>query len=197
LRIGLAQGAHNNLADGCSVIACGVSNLAIHGGFRFCSGDPKSSSPSATFIPGQAWTLKAYALHRPHLQLTSPYPGCWAPYFPVEFRHDASRRQSAEGLSLSKARRLPQIHQRTGRAGRAGHQGGGVQPGAVRVPQSHAQPGQDSLLGCVTNAGVSQRCCIKDGSRPSGVCLQELAPNHPVLLRSKGVVVSDRWKRRR
>ncbi|MEV1219778.1 1,6-anhydro-N-acetylmuramyl-L-alanine amidase AmpD, partial [Pseudomonas aeruginosa] len=41
-----------------------------------------------------------YALHRPHLQLTSPYPGCWAPYFPVEFRHDASRRQSAEGLSL-------------------------------------------------------------------------------------------------
>ncbi|MEV1362763.1 hypothetical protein ABZR31_17990, partial [Pseudomonas aeruginosa] len=42
----------------------------------------------------------SYALHRPHLQLTSPYPGCWAPYFPVEFRHDASRRQSAEGLSL-------------------------------------------------------------------------------------------------
>ncbi|MBA6114105.1 S8 family peptidase, partial [Pseudomonas asiatica] len=41
-----------------------------------------------------------YALHRPHIQLTSPYPGCWAPYFPVEFRHDASRRQSAEGLSL-------------------------------------------------------------------------------------------------
>ncbi|WP_260417407.1 IS66 family insertion sequence element accessory protein TnpB [Pseudomonas cichorii] len=42
-----------------------------------------------------------------------------------------------------------------------------------------------------TNAGVSQRCCIKDGSRPPGVCLQELASNRPVLLRSKGVVVSD------
>ncbi|OSN34736.1 hypothetical protein BV321_02607 [Pseudomonas syringae pv. actinidiae] len=55
----------------------------------------------------------------------------------------------------------------------------------------------NSLLGCVTNAGVSQRCCIKDGSRPPGVCLQELASNRPVLLRSKGVVVSDRWKRRR
>ena len=109
-------------------------------------------------------------------------------------RHDASRHQGAEGLPVSKARRLPQIHQWTGRAGRAGHQGGGVQPGAVRVPQSHPQSGQDSLLGCVTNAGVSQRCCIKDGSRPSGVCLQELAPNHPVLLRSKGVVVNVRGK---
>ncbi|WP_213154799.1 transposase, partial [Pseudomonas aeruginosa] len=28
--------------------------------------------------------VNKYALHRPHLQLTSPYPGCWAPYFPVE-----------------------------------------------------------------------------------------------------------------
>ncbi|SUD59695.1 IS66 Orf2 family protein [Ectopseudomonas oleovorans] len=43
-----------------------------------------------------------YALHRLHLQLTSPYPGCWAPYFPVEFRHDASRRQSAEGYLYPK-----------------------------------------------------------------------------------------------
>lgn len=45
--------------------------------------------------------------------------------------------------------------------------------------------------GCVTNAGVSQRCSIKDGSRPPGVCLQELASNRPVLPRSKGVVVSQ------
>ena len=55
---------------------------------------------------------------------------------------------------------------------------------------------EPAVLKCVTNAGVSQRCCIKDGSRPPGVCLQGSASNRPVLLRSKGVVVSDRWKRR-
>jgi hypothetical protein len=50
---------------------------------------------------------------------------------------------------------------------------------------------EPAVLECVTNAGVSQRCCIKDGRRPPGVGLQELASNRPVLLRSKGVVVSD------
>jgi hypothetical protein len=40
--------------------------------------------------------------------------------------------------------------------------------------------------GCVTNAGVSLRCCIEDGSRPPEVRLQELASNRPVRLRSKG-----------
>jgi hypothetical protein len=44
------------------------------------------------------------------------------------------------------------------------------------------------------NAGESLRCCIEDGRRPPGVGLQEQAPNHPVLLRPKGVVVSDRGK---
>ena len=36
--------------------------------------------------------------------------------------------------------------------------------------------------------------CIEDGRRPPGVDFQELASNHPELLRSKGVVVSDRGK---
>ena len=48
--------------------------------------------------------------------------------------------------------------------------------------------------GCVTNASASLRCCTKDGSRPPEVGLQEQASNRPVLLRSKGVVVSDRGK---
>ncbi|WP_256381429.1 IS66 family insertion sequence element accessory protein TnpB [Pseudomonas veronii] len=48
--------------------------------------------------------------------------------------------------------------------------------------------------GCVMKAGISQRCSIKDGSRPPGVCLQELVSNRPVLLRSEGVAVSNRWK---
>lgn len=47
---------------------------------------------------------------------------------------------------------------------------------------------------CVTNAGLSLRCCTEDGRRPPGVGLQEQIPNHPVLLRSKGVVVSDRGR---
>ena len=34
-------------------------------------------------------------------------------------------------------------------------------------------------------------CCTEDGSRPPEAGLQEQASNHPVLLRSKGVVVSD------
>jgi len=118
-------------------------------------------------------------------------------HFSGAHHHDASRRQGAEGLPLSQTGGFPKIHQRLVRAGRVGYQGRAFQSGAVCLSQPLPDPGEDPLLGCVTNAGVSQRCCIKDGSRPSGVCLQELAPNHPVLLRSKGVVVSDRWKRRR
>ncbi len=34
-------------------------------------------------------------------------------------------------------------------------------------------------------------CCTEDGSRPPEAGLQERASNHPVLLRSKGAVVSD------
>ena len=37
-------------------------------------------------------------------------------------------------------------------------------------------------------------CCTEDGSRPPEAGLQEQASNHPVLLRSKGAVVSDRTK---
>jgi len=34
-------------------------------------------------------------------------------------------------------------------------------------------------------------CCIRDGSWPPEIGLQEPFSNHPVRLRSKGVVVSD------
>ena len=37
-------------------------------------------------------------------------------------------------------------------------------------------------------------CCTEDGSRPPEAGLREQASNHPVLLRSKGAVVSDRGK---
>ena len=37
-------------------------------------------------------------------------------------------------------------------------------------------------------------CCTEDGSRPPEAGLQEQASNHPVLLRPKGAVVSDRAK---
>lgn len=37
-------------------------------------------------------------------------------------------------------------------------------------------------------------CCTEDGSRPPEAGLQEQASNHPVLLRSKDAVVSDRAK---
>ena len=47
---------------------------------------------------------------------------------------------------------------------------------------------------CVTNTSESLCCCIEEGSRPPEVGLQEQASNRPVLLRSKGVVVSDRGK---
>ncbi len=45
---------------------------------------------------------------------------------------------------------------------------------------------------CVTNAGVSLRCCTEDGKGPPEAGLQGQASNRPVLLRPKYVVVSDR-----
>jgi transposase, IS5 family len=48
---------------------------------------------------------------------------------------------------------------------------------------------------CVSRAQAADLwCCTEDGSWPPGAGLQEQASNHPVLLRSKGAVVSDRAK---
>jgi len=48
---------------------------------------------------------------------------------------------------------------------------------------------------CVSRTQVSDLwCCTEDGRWPPEVGLQEQASNRPVLLRSKGVVVSDRGK---
>ena len=44
---------------------------------------------------------------------------------------------------------------------------------------------------CVTNTSASSWCCTEDGSRSPGAGLQESVSNRPVLLRSKGAVVSD------
>ena len=64
----------------------------------------------------------------------------------------------------------------------------------VRVRQPAARPGQDFVLGCVTNVSENLQSCTEDGRRPPGVDFQELASNHPELLRSKGVVVNVRGK---
>ena len=65
-------------------------------------------------------------------------------------------------------------------------------PGIARVLAG----GQELADGrkCVTNTSESLWCCTEDGSRPPEAGLQEQASNRPVLLLSKGVVVSDRGK---
>ncbi|MGF6292660.1 hypothetical protein QFZ98_004521 [Paraburkholderia youngii] len=64
------------------------------------------------------------------------------------------------------------------------------------VPQAQASGWEKLANGreCVTNTSESLWCCSEDGSRPPEAGLQEQASNRPVLLRSKGVVVSDRGK---
>ena len=64
----------------------------------------------------------------------------------------------------------------------------------IRLRQPPARSREDPVLGCVTNVSENLQSCIEDGRRPPGVDFQELASNHPELLRSKGVVVSDRGK---
>ena len=54
--------------------------------------------------------------------------------------------------------------------------------------------GKFSELGCVTNVSENLQSCIEDGRRPPEVDFQELASNHPELLRSKGVVMNVRGK---
>ena len=62
------------------------------------------------------------------------------------------------------------------------------------VRQQAKRPPQDPVLGCVTNVSENLQSCTEDGRRPPGVDFQELASNHPELLRSKGVVVNVRGK---
>ena len=50
---------------------------------------------------------------------------------------------------------------------------------------------------CATNAGQDAlRCCGEDEGRPLGAAFQREAPNRPLLLRSKDVVVSE-WEKLR
>jgi hypothetical protein len=65
---------------------------------------------------------------------------------------------------------------------------------SVRVGEPPAGSGEDFVLGCVTNVSENLQSCTEDGRRPPGVGFQELASNHPELLRSKGVVVNVRGK---
>ena len=55
----------------------------------------------------------------------------------------------------------------------------------------HAPDQEGSAVVCVTNPRVIEGCFTEDGRRPPEVGLQEQASNRPVLLRSKGAVVSD------
>ena len=63
----------------------------------------------------------------------------------------------------------------------------------ARDPEMHqTRKGQQW---CVSRTQAADLwCCTEDGSGPPGAGLQEQASNHPVLLRSKGAVVSDRAK---
>src|SRR5271170_2762063 len=80
------------------------------------------------------------------------------------------------------------------RAGDGSHATGCIRWSSIRLRQSTERPGEDSLLGCVTNVSENLQSCTEDGSRPPGVGFQEWASNHPELLRSKDVVVNVRGK---
>lgn len=60
----------------------------------------------------------------------------------------------------------------------------------ARDPEMHqTRKGQQW---CVSRTQAADLwCCTEDGSRPPEAGLQEQASNHPMLLRSKGAVVSD------
>jgi IS5 family transposase len=63
----------------------------------------------------------------------------------------------------------------------------------TRDPQMHQTKKGNQW--CVSRTQASGLwCCTEDGRRPPEAGLQEQASNRPVLLRSKGVVVSDRGK---
>ena len=62
-----------------------------------------------------------------------------------------------------------------------------------RDPQMHSSKKGNQW--CVSRTQATGLwCCNEDGSRPPEAGWQEQASNHPVLLRSKDVVVSDRGK---
>ena len=62
-----------------------------------------------------------------------------------------------------------------------------------RDPEMHQT--RNGQQWCVSRTQAADLwCCTEDGSRPPEAGLQEQASNHPVLLRSKGAVVSDRAK---
>jgi IS5 family transposase len=65
--------------------------------------------------------------------------------------------------------------------------------GGQRDPEMHSSKKGNQWCVSRTQA-VNLWCCIEDGSGPPEADLQEEASNHPVLLRSKDVVVSDREK---
>ena len=62
--------------------------------------------------------------------------------------------------------------------------------GKARDPEMHQTKKGNQW--CVSRTQAADLwCCTEDGSRPPEAGLQEQASNHPVLLRSKGAVVSD------
>jgi hypothetical protein len=61
--------------------------------------------------------------------------------------------------------------------------------------QSGIPLGLSTYVWCATNAWrFVKRCCGEDEGRPLGVAFQEEASNHPLLLRLRDVVVSERGK---
>src|ERR1700688_2328507 len=77
---------------------------------------------------------------------------------------------------------------RTARDGHGGDEDGCLRRASFLFFESPPRPGEDSVLGCVTNVSENLQSCTEDGRRPPGVDFQESASNRPELLRSKGVV---------
>ncbi len=88
------------------------------------------------------------------------------------------------GLSLlDRVRHAQELRQPAG----AGTKPNGVRSTGwsfVRVLEPTARSSKNPILGCVTNVSENLQSCTEDGSGPPGVGFQELASNHPELLRS-------------
>ena len=123
---------------------------------------------------------------------TTPRRSSWC------WRYSANRRDPPAGersrLLVHLAVRHAAELRRTARDGHGRDEAGCVRRASILFFESSTGPGEDFVLGCVTNVSENLQSCTKDGRRPPGVDFQESASNHPELLRSKGVVVNVRGK---
>jgi IS5 family transposase len=111
---------------------------------------------------------------------------------------DLGRERVPDATTLLKFRRLLEKH-KLGEAlfAKVGEalQAHGLKVGTGTIVDATIIGAPSSTQWCVSRTQAADLwCCTEDGSRPPEAGLQGQASNHPVLLRSKGVVVSDRGK---